>query len=130
MHVRIAWEIYHHQAKQNPDKAAAGTMKPSDMLRPHMYQPPPSPSVRPHEMPQTPPGYPVAPGMPGRGPFDALSANFLGSPSSHLGNFIAFNVLQVQDDNFMINFYRSFTIRSLWNTLRYLPIYWFITICS
>lgn len=101
MHVRIAWEIYHHQAKQNPDKAAAGTMKPSDMLRPHMYQPPPSPSVRPHEMPQTPPGYPVAPGMPGRGPFDALSANFLGSPSSHLGNlfFNFLNANEVQDDN-------------------------------
>lgn len=24
MHVRIAWEIYHHQAKQNPDKGGPG----------------------------------------------------------------------------------------------------------
>lgn len=24
MHVRVAWEIYHHQAKQNPDKGVPG----------------------------------------------------------------------------------------------------------
>jgi hypothetical protein len=86
MHVRIAWEIYHHQAKQNPDKAAG--VKPPDMLRPpsHMY--PPSPNVRPHELPPNPTGYPPsAASLQGRSPFDPspLSASFLGSPSSHLG---------------------------------------------
>jgi len=87
MHVRIAWEIYHHQAKQNPEKASsAAGVKPESMLRPHMY-PPPSPSVRPHDMPPTPSGFPSAPpqSLQGR-PFDPISANFLSSPSSHLGN--------------------------------------------
>lgn len=82
MHVRIAWEIYHHQAKQNPEKAnlAAG-VKTESMLRPHMYPPPPSPSVRPHEL-TTPSGFPqTPPSLQGR-PFDPLSPNFLGSPAS------------------------------------------------
>lgn len=82
MHVRIAWEIYHHQAKQNPEKASsAGGVKPETMLRP-MYPPPSSPSVRPHEM-TTPSGFPQAPppSMQGR-PFDPMTANFLSSPSS------------------------------------------------
>lgn len=86
MHVRIAWEIYHHQAKQNPEKASsAGGVKPESMLRPNMYPPPPSPSVRPHDLPPTPQGFPnVGPGMPGR-PFDPMSANFLTSQANHLG---------------------------------------------
>lgn len=84
MHVRIAWEIYHHQAKNNPDKAAA--VKPPDMLRPpsHMYPPP---NVRPHELPPSAAGYPPpTPSLPSRdfGP-SPLSATFLSSPSSHLG---------------------------------------------
>lgn len=87
MHVRVAWEIYHHQAKQNPEKASSvAGVKPDNMLRPHMYPPPASPSVpRPHEMtPAPPPGFPNPSAMPGR-PFDPLGANFLTSPSSHLG---------------------------------------------
>jgi hypothetical protein len=82
MHVRIAWEIYHHQAKQNPEKAnlAAG-IKTENMLRPHMYPPPPSPNVRPHEL-TTPSSFPPTPqSLQGR-PFDPLSPNFLSSPSS------------------------------------------------
>ena len=87
MHVRVAWEIYHHQAKQNPEKASSvGGVKPESMLRPHMYPPQSSPSVpRPHEMPPTPTGFPNPNALPGR-PFDQLTANFLSSPSSHLGN--------------------------------------------
>lgn len=48
MHVRIAWEIYHHQAKQNPDKSAPpggsiGVKASSELLRPpsHIFAPPP-----------------------------------------------------------------------------------------
>ncbi|KAL7028379.1 hypothetical protein ACKWTF_005815 [Chironomus riparius] len=81
MHVRIAWEIYHHQAKQNPEKASsAAGVKPEQMLRP-MYPPPSSPSVRQHEMTQ-PPSFPqtAPPSMQGR-PFDPMTANFLSSPS-------------------------------------------------
>lgn len=86
MHVRVAWEIYHHQAKQNPEKASSvAGVKPESMLRPHMYPPPSSPSVpRPHEMPPTPTGFPNPNALPGR-PFDQLTANFLSSPTSHLG---------------------------------------------
>lgn len=82
MHVRIAWEIYHHQAKQNPEKASsAAGVKPESMLRPHMYPPPSSPNVRQHEL-QAPAGFPNAPptSLPGR-PFDPLSANFLTTAS-------------------------------------------------
>lgn len=83
MHVRIAWEIYHHQAKQNPEKASsvAAGMKTESMLRPHMYPPPPSPNVRQHEL-QTQSGFPQSlPMLQGR-PFDPLSSsNFLNSPS-------------------------------------------------
>jgi autism susceptibility gene 2 protein len=91
MHVRIAWEIYHHQAKQNPEKASsAAGVKPESMLRPHMYPPPPSPSVRPHELTTAPSGFPQTnpPSLPGR-PFDPLTANFLSSPSS-LGRILFF----------------------------------------
>lgn len=89
MHVRVAWEIYHHQAKQNPEKASSvAGVKPESMLRPHMYPPQSSPSVpRPHEMPQSPQGFPNPNALPGR-PFDQLTANFLSSPSSHLGLLI------------------------------------------
>lgn len=89
MHVRVAWEIYHHQAKQNPEKASSvAGVKPESMLRPHMYPPQSSPSVpRPHEMgPQQSP-FPNPGALPGR-PFDPLTANFLSSPSSHLGKLI------------------------------------------
>lgn len=86
MHVRVAWEIYHHQAKQNPEKASSvAGVKPESMLRPHMYPPPSSPSVpRPHEIPPSSAGFPNPNSMPGRS-FDQLTANFLSSPSSHLG---------------------------------------------
>lgn len=86
MHVRIAWEIYHHQAKQNPDKAAS--MKTAtDMLRPpsHMYPPTAAGLVRPHDLPSS--AYPPT-GLPGRpGPYESapLPPSFIGSAASHLG---------------------------------------------
>jgi hypothetical protein len=85
--VRIAWEIYHHQAKQNPEKASsAAGVKPESMLRPHMYPPPSSPSVRQHEL-TTSAGFPPStpPSLQAR-PFDPLAANFL--TSQGLGKFL------------------------------------------
>lgn len=86
MHVRIAWEIYHHQAKQNPDKAAS--MKTAtDMLRPpsHLYPPSAASLVRPHDLQSSP--YPPS-GLQGRpGPYESapLPPSFMGSAASHLG---------------------------------------------
>lgn len=91
MHVRIAWEIYHHQAKQNPEKASSvAGVKPD--VRGHIYPPPSSPSVpRPHEMSSTP-----SPSFPPR-TFDPLTANYLSSPSSHLGKIINNLLLRMLD---------------------------------
>lgn len=126
MHVRVAWEIYHHQAKQNPEKASSvAGVKPESMLRPHMYPPPSSPSVpRPHEMPQTPSGFPNPNALPGR-PFDQLTANFLSSPSSHLGKSpLRSNFLPIY---FNFQLFRSFTIRPLRISIR-ISFQWFITV--
>lgn len=108
MHVRIAWEILHHQKKENPDKtsttpnltksasaaasvsaaatasaaaAAAAAATPTDLHRPptHIF---PSANVlsRPPELSTTFP-----PGLTGR-PYDTagIPSGFLG-PASHLG---------------------------------------------
>lgn len=85
MHVRVAWEIYRHQAKQNPEKASSvAGVKPESMLRPHMYPAHSSPNVpRPHEISPSP-SFPNPNSLPGRS-FDQLTANFLSSSSSHLG---------------------------------------------
>ena len=87
MHVRIAWEILHHQKKENPEKssAAPGIAQKSstDMHRPpsHIF---PSSSVlpRPHEMPSSFPQ-----GMQGRPAYDpnTMPSSFLTGPTSHLG---------------------------------------------
>lgn len=92
MHVRIAWEILHHQKKENPEKTStapslakttvAAVTAPTDMHRPpsHIF---PSASVlpRPPELSTTFP-----PGLPAR-PYDATSipSGFLAGPTSHLG---------------------------------------------
>lgn len=118
MHVRVAWEIYHHQAKQNPEKASSvAGVKPESMLRPHMY-PPPSPNVaRPHEMQQSPSGFPNPNAFPGRS-FDSLTANFLGSPSSHLGKQESTKETIEQNSN-LLNNYRSFSFRTLCISIRF-----------
>ena len=88
MHVRIAWEIYHHQAKQNPEKSITPGIgvKPNDMLRPptHIY-PPGGILTRPHDMQSS---YPPT-GMSIRPSYDAsqLPASFLGGPTNHMGTF-------------------------------------------
>lgn len=109
MHVRIAWEILHHQKKENPEKtsttpnltksasvavsasaaaatasaaaAAAAASSPADLHRPpsHIF-PPTSVLQRPPELSSTFP-----PGLAGR-PYETagIPAGFLG-PASHLG---------------------------------------------
>lgn len=90
MHVRIAWEILHHQKTDKPEKAAAAASiapKPTEMHRPpsHIF---PSGAVmpRPHELQPSFPG-----GMPGRPPYETsqMPSSFLAGPTSHLGESIA-----------------------------------------
>lgn len=90
MHVRIAWEILHHQKKENPEKTsttpnlAKTATTPTDMHRPpsHIFS---SAGVlpRPPELSTTfPPGLPR--------PYDTASipSGFLAAgPTSHLGMF-------------------------------------------
>ncbi|XP_031629272.1 autism susceptibility gene 2 protein homolog isoform X3 [Contarinia nasturtii] len=92
MHVRIAWEILHHQKKENPDKTsttpnlAKAAATPSEMHRPpsHIFS---SANVlqRPPEMSTTfPPGLPR--------PYDtgSIPSGFLAAgPTSHLGNAVS-----------------------------------------
>lgn len=88
MHVRIAWEIYHHQKKDNPDKSTnvPNLSKPntaSDSLhRPPSHIFPPSSVIsRPPDLPTSfPPSLPR--------PFDGASmpaSGYLAGPTSHLG---------------------------------------------
>lgn len=90
MHVRIAWEIYHHQAKQNPDKAPpAGMGAKTDLLRPPSHSIFSGTSALPRHPDLTSSAFPAS-GLPGRPTFDPspIPTSFLGTPSSHLGMFI------------------------------------------
>lgn len=85
MHVRIAWEIYSHQTKQNPDKT--NPLKATEVLRnpSHLHSPASAGGLlRAHEM--MPGSYaPQHLAMAGRNLFDStMSSQFLSS-SSHLG---------------------------------------------
>lgn len=89
MHVRIAWEIHHHQAKQNNDKTATpgGFGVKTEMLRPPSHIFPSAGGLpRPHELPNSP--FPPA-GLPGRPPYEQppMPSSFLGAPS-HLGKLL------------------------------------------
>ena len=82
MHVRIAWEIYHHQQKQQQEvKAGAGK---ADLLRPpnHLFPSGLTAPPRPHDLPS------FATSLSGhRGPpFDTTPhpSSFLNPPTSHL----------------------------------------------
>lgn len=91
MHVRIAWEIYSHQTKQNPDKT--NPLKATEVLRnpSHLHSPASAGGLlRAHEM--MPGSYaPQHLAMAGRNLFDStMSSQFLSS-SSHLGIFFLFN---------------------------------------
>lgn len=88
MHVRIAWEIMHHQKKENPEKTSTApnltktTPAPAEMQRPpsHIF---PGSNVlqRPPELSTTFP-----PGLPTRYDPGSIPAGFLAGPTSHLGN--------------------------------------------
>lgn len=88
MHVRIAWEILHHQKKENPEKTSAApnltktAATPTEMHRPpsHIF---PSSSVlqRPPELSANfPPGLQARPYDP-----NSIPSGFLAGPTSHLG---------------------------------------------
>ena len=57
VHVRVAWEIYHHQQKQHPEKGAE--LKPGEPLRPPSHLLPGS-SLPLHRPPELGPGTPVS----------------------------------------------------------------------
>lgn len=90
MHVRIAWEILHHQKKENPEKTSTApnltkaAPAPTEMHRPpsHIF---PSSNVLPRP-PELSTNFP--PGLPTRS-YDPASipSGFLGGPPSHLGMF-------------------------------------------
>ncbi|PNF16642.1 hypothetical protein B7P43_G06435, partial [Cryptotermes secundus] len=87
MHVRIAWEIYHHQQKQQQEaKAGAGK---AELLRPpnHLFPSGLAAPPRPHDLPS------FATSLSGhRGPpFDTAPhpSSFLNPPSSHIGSGVS-----------------------------------------
>lgn len=134
MHVRIAWEIYHHQAKQNPDKAASMKTA-SEMLRPpsHMYPPSAAAAaglVRPHDLPSS--TFPPT-GLPGRpSPYEPgpLPPTFMSSPASHIGTihgsfaFLRTPSIVIDPLSFCLYFDRSFPVRSLRITVWRLTVQW------
>ncbi|KAK9718656.1 Autism susceptibility 2 protein [Popillia japonica] len=79
MHVRIAWEIYHHQQKSG--EAKSGVAK--DLLRPptHLFSPSVHPS-RPHEMPFPPSLGPHRPPTYDQPPHHG---SLFTAPTSHIG---------------------------------------------
>lgn len=81
VHVRIAWEIYHHQQKQNSDKGSDS--KPSDPLRPpsHLLQ---SPSMA--RQPDLPSGTSSLLGS-GRGLFESNPHGLLNTASHIAASF-------------------------------------------
>lgn len=97
MHVRIAWEILHHQKKENPEKTAsapnftktvAAAAATPDLHRPpsHIFA---SSNVlqRPPELSNSfPPGLPRPYETPG------IPSGFLTGPASHLGLIRSLNI--------------------------------------
>lgn len=88
MHVRISWEIYHHQQKQQAEsqKGGSGSTKTvPDLLRPpnHLFGSLP----RPHELGFSSPLLNSAASLHGRSPYDVTPQHpsFLGPTPAHLG---------------------------------------------
>ena len=64
VHVRVAWEIYHHQQKQNAESSKNGEGKPpSDALRPPSHLLPPGPPGSSIPRPDLPSGSLLGPGI-------------------------------------------------------------------
>ncbi|GIX79738.1 hypothetical protein CEXT_445701 [Caerostris extrusa] len=88
MHVRISWEIYHHQQKQQAESQKGGsgpTKTVTDLLRPpnHLFGSIP----RPHELGFSSPLLGAAATLHGRSPYDVSPQHpsFLGPSPAHLG---------------------------------------------
>lgn len=88
MHVRIAWEILHHQKKENPDKNTTIPSLSKPASTPEMHRPPshifPSSSVisRPPELTSAFPA-----NLPRQYEANSIAAaGYLTGPTSHLGN--------------------------------------------
>ncbi|XP_071033274.1 uncharacterized protein [Parasteatoda tepidariorum] len=88
MHVRISWEIYRHQQKQQADSQKGGTGPSkgmSDLLRPpnHLF----SSIPRPHELGFSSSLLGAASSIPGRSPYEVTPQHpgFLGPTPAHLG---------------------------------------------
>lgn len=86
MHVRVAWEIYHHQQKNGEAKGSIATAKATtDLLRPptHLFSPSVHSQRPPHEMSSFPPlaahHRPAAYDQPHHG-------SLFTAPPGHLGN--------------------------------------------
>ncbi|XP_063990304.1 autism susceptibility gene 2 protein-like isoform X3 [Diachasmimorpha longicaudata] len=99
MHVRIAWEIYHHQQKQQAEAKAGGVVATkTELLRPpgHLYPGGPpgglglgGPSLAPPFPSNMPPSHPGAPPPPHPVGFLSTSASHLGSGMSPFGRYPA-----------------------------------------
>ena len=88
MHVRIAWEIYHHQQKQQAEAKAGGVNTKTELLRPpgHLFQTGPPPGALGLSGPQLAPPFSAAlPPTHPSGPPVSHSVGFLSTPPSHLG---------------------------------------------
>ncbi|CAL1293690.1 unnamed protein product [Larinioides sclopetarius] len=88
MHVRISWEIYHHQQKQqqaDSQKSGGPTKAVTDLLRPpnHLFGSIP----RPHELGFSSPLLGAAASLHARSPYDVSPQHpsFLGPTPAHLG---------------------------------------------
>lgn len=89
MHVRIAWEIYRHQQKQQAEAKAGGVVgSKTELLRPpgHLYPGGPgsglgmgAPPMAPPFATNIPPAHPAPP--------PPHPVGFLSTPASHLGKF-------------------------------------------
>lgn len=87
MHVRIAWEIYHHQQKQQAEAKAGNVNTKTELLRPpgHLYPGGPGNGLGLGTPPMAPP-FPsnMPPNHPGAQP-PPHPVGFLTTQSSHLG---------------------------------------------
>lgn len=78
MHVRIAWEVYHHQQKETK----GSTVKPDLLRTPSHLFPPSVPFSRPHDIPFPPTLSSHRPPT-----FDQPHPSLFGSAGPHLGLF-------------------------------------------
>lgn len=86
MHVRVAWEIYHHQQKSGEAKGSITTAKPTtDLLRPpHLFSPSVHSQRPPHDITAFPSLSTHRP--PG---FDQPHPGSLFSAPGHLGKYFS-----------------------------------------